>query len=548
MPRSTPAAGSDLLLGKDGERTANALASYAQGLAAEEDADTERALEAYRKTLSFDPANTELAAKVAFELARRGDTAQGVNILKDAAKAAPKDYLPPLWLSQIYGKFLKKPELAEKFGVQALALAPENFAPYLTLYAFYNTGGQAKKAGAVLDKAVKSPSTDPNFWLQLAELQIRIALKDDGTISASEAAAINPTLQKVLANAKDELLVLAKVADFFVLTKQVKQAIPIYMRVLQANHGAPGEELIAVRDKLAQALIASGQRDEAIAVLEQMVKDAPTRYETYEMLGELYKNNKQPEKAVASYQQALLIDSSQAGSFLRVAQLQLELKKFDEAVKTLDEARAKFPGVVQLSYLLAVSLGQAKQYVRSLSVFAEAQQEAKNSNEALLTSAFYFQYGTVAEQAGSLTKAVELLRKSIQLDPSNAAHAYNYLGYMWVDRGINLDEAGELIKRALALSPGEGAYLDSLGWYYFKVGKYDEALSSLKQAFERTQPEDPTVDEHLGDVYAAKGDFTQALTLWKKALALDPTAKGIGEKIQKTERKLTAAPAPSGKP
>ena len=226
----------------------------------------------------------------------------------------------------------------------------------------------------------------------------------------------------------------------------------------------------------------------------------------------------------------------------------MELKKFDEAVKTLDEARAKFPGVVQLSYLLAVSLGQAKQYVRSLSVFAEAQQEAKNSNEALLTSAFYFQYGTVAEQAGSLTKAVELLRKSIQLDPSNAAHAYNYLGYMWVDRGINLDEAGELIKRALALSPGEGAYLDSLGWYYFKVGKYDEALSSLKQAFERTQPEDPTVDEHLGDVYAAKGDFTQALTLWKKALALDPTAKGIGEKIQKTERKLTAAPAPSGKP
>ena len=540
--QATPSPGSDLLLTKQGEHTADALAAYADGLAAEEDADTERAMDAYRKALSFDPGNTELAVKVAFELARRGDVPQGLDLLKDAAKAAPTNYLPPLWISQIYEKNLKKPELAERYALRALALAPDNFAPYLALCSLYATQGQTRKAEALLEKAAKSASTDVQFWLALTETRIRASLKGDAAPSPEDLSRINPLLEKVRTCAKGDLEALAKLADFYVLTRQVKEAIPLYMHIIEKSKGSSGEELLAVRDKLARSLLASGQRDQAIVVLEQMVKDSPLRYETYEMLGELYVVNKQWEKAVASYQQALLIDSSQYVNYLRVADIQLRLLQPQKAVQTLTEARGKFPGVPKVTYSLAVALSLAKQHVKALSTFEEALQEAKNSTETILTAAFYFQYGAAAEQAGELTKSAEMLRKSIQMDPTNAAHACNYLGYMWVDRGINLEEGGELIKRAVALDPDEGAYLDSLGWYYFKSRKYDEALAKLKQAFDHTQPEDATIDEHLGDVYAARHELAQATAMWKKALALDPTNKGLAGKLEKAQQAITAAP------
>jgi len=545
QPSPTPAAppaDSDLRLNKQGEHLADALSAYSEGLTAEEEADTERALEAYRKALSFDPGNTELAVKVACELARRGDVPQGLALLKDSAKAAPMSYLPPLWISQIYEKFLKKPDLAERYANQALALAPDNFAPYLALFSLYTAQGQAKKANEVLDSATKSNAADVQFWLQLIETRIRLAIKDDAAIPPDELARINPLLEKARTAAKGNLEALAKLADFYVLSRQVKEAIPLYVHIIEKSKDVSGDELLALRDKLARSLLSAGQRDQAIAVLEQMVKDSPTRYETYELLGELYAVNQQWDKAVASYQQALLIDSTQAANYLRVADIQLRMEKDGEAVKTLEEARGKFPGVPKVTYALAVALSHAKEHVKAMAAFAEAVAEAKNSTDTILTSSFYFQYGAAAEQAGELTKAAELLRKSIEMDPGNAAHACNYLGFMWVDRGMNLPEGRDLIQRALALDPDEGAYLDSLGWYYYKVGNYDRAMEYLKRAFANTHPEDATIDEHIGDVYAAKGDLERAVTMWKKAIGIEPQNLGIAGKIDGAQRKLPAPP------
>ncbi len=543
------APGSDLLLRKEGEQTAGALAAFSEGLAAEEDADTERALEAYRRSLALDPGNTELAVKVAFELARRDEVAQGIDLLKDAAKAAPKESLPPLCLSQLYGKFLKKPELAEKYALQALALDPENITAYLAVFELYTAAGQQKKADALLERAAKSTSSDPQFWLQLGTLHLRLAFKPDGTLSPEELRKINPMFEKALDLGKEDPDVLAKVADFDALTKQTKAAIPLYQKALDLGKEAAPDDLLAIRDKLASAFLADGQRDQAIAVLEQMIKDAPTRYETYELLGELYLSNSQPERALASYQQALLIDSTKPAKYLRIADLQLQLKKTADAVKTLTDARARFPGVAQLSYALGLALNQAKQFTPAISTFEEALHEAKNSGETLPEGPFYFAYGIAAEEAGDLDRAADLLRKSIQADPSNAAQAYNFLGYMWVEKGVHLEEAGELINRALALDPENGAYLDSIGWYDYQTGHYAEALTQLQKAVDRLQPVDPLVYEHLGDTHAALGDLPRALEVWRKALALAPENKELAGKIDHAQRKLTAAPAATpGKP
>lgn len=178
-----------------------------------------------------------------------------------------------------------------------------------------------------------------------------------------------------------------------------------------------------------------------------------------------------------------------------------------------------------------------------MTVFAEALAEAQNSHEEMLTAQFYFQYGAAAEQAGLLDKAEELINRSIELDPENAAQAYNYLGYMWADRGEKLDQAGELLRKALDLDPDNGAFLDSLGWLYFKKGDYQSALKELLRASETIKPEDAVVFDHLGDTYLALGKKGEALTYWQKALALDKDDKKVAAKIEGAKQKMTSAGA-----
>jgi tetratricopeptide (TPR) repeat protein len=118
---------------------------------------------------------------------------------------------------------------------------------------------------------------------------------------------------------------------------------------------------------------------------------------------------------------------------------------------------------------------------------------------------------------------------------------------MWVDRNMKLDEGGAYIKKALEKEPDNPAYIDSLGWYYFRKGQYPQAIKLLKKAASTIQPEDPEVDEHLGDAYSAQNDTANALIYWQKALALDKDNKGIAVKIAGARQKLAkqGTPAPA---
>ena len=112
-----------------------------------------------------------------------------------------------------------------------------------------------------------------------------------------------------------------------------------------------------------------------------------------------------------------------------------------------------------------------------------------------------------------------------------APKAYNYIGYMWIDRDMNLDEAGEMIKKALDAEPDNGAFLDSLGWLHYKKGDYEQALKDLLRAVESLKKEDPVVFEHLGDTYHKLGKEAEALSYWQRSLALEDNPK-VKEKIE----------------
>ena len=127
-----------------------------------------------------------------------------------------------------------------------------------------------------------------------------------------------------------------------------------------------------------------------------------------------------------------------------------------------------------------------------------------------------FVKGSVYEREKKYEQAEEAFKQVLSSDPQNAV-ALNYLGYMLADRGVRLDEALNYVKKAIELDPANGAYLDSLGWAYYKLGKYDLAEENLSKAVQRT-PNDPTVQDHLGDVYQKVGRLKQAAAHWERAL------------------------------
>ena len=131
------------------------------------------------------------------------------------------------------------------------------------------------------------------------------------------------------------------------------------------------------------------------------------------------------------------------------------------------------------------------------------------------------------------------MRLVISLEPENA-EALNYLGYTYADKGIHLDEAEGLVRKALLIRPEDGYIVDSLGWVYFKQGRYEKALRELERA-EGLIPDDPVILEHLGDVYQKVGTYEKALKTYKRAMekAKDQDQAKISEKIQEVEKLLS---------
>jgi predicted Zn-dependent protease len=153
-----------------------------------------------------------------------------------------------------------------------------------------------------------------------------------------------------------------------------------------------------------------------------------------------------------------------------------------------------------------------------------------------------FELGSAFERSGDKKSAERLFLEILNKRPEHAA-TLNYLGYMWAEGGINLDRAADMLNRAVKQEPKNGAYVDSLGWVYYQQGKLDLAEKYLTDAA-HLLPRDATVQEHLGDVFAKRGDVHRALDLYRVALTLQPDSKDeakLKTKIAEMERQQAAA-------
>ncbi|MEO8439518.1 MAG: tetratricopeptide repeat protein [Spartobacteria bacterium] len=545
----------DLALQPEGERKARALVDFVLALDLQDDGESDKALEAFERVLTIDPGEINLATRVAFLLTQQGDYPRAIDILKDAVKAEPKEPGPYLQLAYIYAKYLKKTEPAIRYAEEAVKLAPNEIDGYQRLAEVQLTAHNRKAALQTLDRATKVETNVPAFWTQLGKLYLALLAQPDKNLKPEELEKVNTVFRKALALAPGDASVLTDAADYFAASQQVQEAIPLYLRVLELQ---PNDS--NAREKLATGFMLTNQRGKAIQMLQEIIHQHPEKYQPYELLGRVLEEDAKAlaqagkleeakaefSKAAANFEQSLLINPTQPDNYLHLAELLIgRLRENERAVRVLRDARRRYPNSPQITYLLAIGLREAKETQEAVSTFEEALQESAASGQEIGSGRFFFEYGAAAERAGLYDKAAELFKRSIDLDPADAAQAANYLGFMWADQNIHLEEAEEYIKRALATDPENGAFLDSLGWLHYRQGKYEQALAELHSAVEALKEDDAVVFEHMGDTYAALKQTDKALEYWQNALALDKENKKLARKIAQAKNELSKG-APAG--
>lgn len=226
----------------------------------------------------------------------------------------------------------------------------------------------------------------------------------------------------------------------------------------------------------------------------------------------------QPEKAIAYYEK---IDPKSA--FARFAEFQIglnlaDLERNDEAIEHLKEVLADDPSDIR-AYLALGRVYSVQQDFKSAAELYDQAVEVIGDPEPQHWN-IYYQRGIAYERLKEWPRAEPNFKKALELYPDHP-QVLNYLGYSWIDMNINLEEGMQLIRRAVELRPSDGYIVDSLGWAYYKIGEYDEAVMHLERAVS-LQPEDPVLNDHLGDGYWRTGRKLEALYQWSHVLGLEP--------------------------
>lgn len=322
------------------------------------------------------------------------------------------------------------------------------------------------------------------------------------------------------------------------------------------------QDSIEVPYNIAAVYQAQGRYDEAAQVLQDLLNKTEKADGSYtqgernnravflERLGTNYRDAGNNQAALDAFRKMLTLgDENATRGYQQVIDTYREAKQWQQATATAKEAVQKMPNDRGLRMVLDSQLAdmgeseKALKDVRSLLkgtaedrdvYIAIAQintrlkrwtdaQEALDKAEQISTKPdekeyVYFLRGSTLEREKKYEQAEEQFRKVLAADPQNAM-TLNYLGYMLADRGVKLDEAVTLIKKAVDLEPSNGAYLDSLGWAYFKIGRLDLAEEKLVKASQQpAMGSDPTVHDHLGDLYQRTGRLKLAAAHWERAL------------------------------
>jgi tetratricopeptide (TPR) repeat protein len=274
-----------------------------------------------------------------------------------------------------------------------------------------------------------------------------------------------------------------------------------------------------------------GGEDLALVYLQLALYLSPNHPLALLSLADLYESVKKPAMAIKVYERM-----PASSPLRRNAQIQLAVsldaaERSDEAIKILKNVTTEDPKDLEA----VMALGNVE---RGRKKFADCAQTYSRGIDVLPATnektnwVYYYYRGICEERSKQWSKAEVDMRKALDLQPEQP-HVLNYLGYSWIDQGINLDEGMRMIKRAVDQRPDDGYIVDSLGWAYYRIGNFEDAVKNLERAID-LKPEDPTINDHLGDAYWRIGRTLEAKFQWAHARDLKPEP----DELPKIEAKI----------
>ncbi len=516
--------------------------SYLAARHASVERDASSAATFYRSALRTDPKNNELLDRAFISSLADGDIDEAVK-LADRILTIDKTNRVARLVVGVRDLKLKKYAAAQQSINQSVrGPITDLVATLLSAWASYGAG-DTKNAIANIDK-LTGPEWYPIFKDLHAGLILELAGKEKDAGARFERAykldesalRITDAYGRWLSRNKDAASAQAVyeafdkklarhplVQDAIRETKAGKKLPPL---VDSAQSGA-AEALYGIGASLTRR----GGEDLALVYLQLALYLVPNHSLALLSLADLYESVKKPAMAIKVYERVPANSPLKRNAQIQLATDLDAVDRSDDAIKILKGVTAEDPKDLEA----IMALGNLE---RGRKKFADCSQTYTQGIDALPSASdkanwvyFYFR-GICEERSKQWGKAEADMRKALDLQPEQP-HVLNYLGYSWIDQGINLDDGMKMIKRAVDQRPDDGYIVDSLGWAYYRIGNYEDAVKNLERAID-LKPEDPTINDHLGDAYWRVGRVLEAKFQWVHARDLKPEP----EELPKIEAKI----------
>jgi len=522
---------------------------------------------------------------------------------EEIIKLEPDSVDDHLLLGRLY-RLNNELQKAESEFKTAVKLEPDSEEAVTTLALLYDEEGDSSRAATVLSsvpdagRSAKLYSTLGYTYEQQKEYRKAIdAYRKATELDRDNLDAIRGLAQNLMNDGQTD----AALEQYKIIADANPEDAQTYLRMAEIYRRNGKFDLALENLKKAESMVqdsmevpyniaavyqAQGRYDEAIQILQNLLKKTEKNDNNYsqseknnravflERLGTIYRDNSNAALAVETFRKMLVLgDENAERGYQQIIDTYREMKQWQQATDTAKEATQKLPNDRGLKMVYAAQLadlGQSEEGLRQvksllkggpedrdvyitlaqmysrLKRWPDAQdaldQASKLSTKPEDKEYVEFLRGSSLERQKRYDEAEDVFRKILVQDPQSGT-VLNYLGYMLADRGVKLDEALSMIKKAVDLEPTNGAYLDSLGWAYFKLGRYQQAEDNLTRASQHIGM-DPTVQDHLGDLYQKTGRLKLAAAHWERAV--DEWNKTVSvevdsESLAKVQKKLESA-------
>jgi tetratricopeptide (TPR) repeat protein len=496
----------------------------------------------YRSALRTDPKNNELLDRAFVSLLADGDIDEAVKLAERILTVDKSNRAARLVVGVHDLKQKKYASAQMNINQSVRGPITDLVATLLSGWAMYGAG-DAKAGIASIDK-LAGPEWYPLFKDLHTGMMLELAGKEkEAGVRLERAYKLEDSMLRIADDYARWLSRNKDAASAIGVYEAFDKKLPRHPLVLEGlRESKAGKKLSPLVDSpqagaaealygIGATLTRRGGEDLALVYLQLALYLAPNHPMALLSLGDLYESVKRPAMAIKIYERMPANSPLKRNAQIQLATDLDAIDRGDEAIKILKTVAAEDPKDIEAVMALGNIERGRKKFADCVQTYSQGLDALPAPNEKS-NWVYYYYRGICEERSKQWSKAEVDMRKALALMPEQA-HVLNYLGYSWIDQGVNLDEAMKMIKRAVDQRPDDGYIVDSLGWAYYRIGNFEDAVKNLERAID-LKPEDPTINDHLGDAYWQIGRTLEAKFQWAHARDLKPEP----EDLPKIEAKI----------